>query len=167
MPAALTNRIPVTDDALPWATRFHAAAGRERHLFGEPSPPWWSAPFGINILLSTTEIKQFIPFFPPCNCSDELKITFCVRGAISRLLSNLYLNEVDRMLERAKAVTRYERWTAVEYARFADDRAPRAQRAEEGPMCVTAGSMRVGPSEPAGRSRFQTTFGGCGQKPWS
>jgi RNA-directed DNA polymerase len=25
------------------------------------------------------------------------------------------------MLERAKVVTRYERWTAVEYARFADD----------------------------------------------
>ena len=42
-------------------------------------------------------------------------------GVISPLLSNLYLNEVDRMLERAKAVTRYERWTAVEYARFADD----------------------------------------------
>jgi RNA-directed DNA polymerase len=42
-------------------------------------------------------------------------------GIISPLLSNLYLNEVDRMLERAKAVTRYERWTAVEYARFADD----------------------------------------------
>jgi RNA-directed DNA polymerase len=59
-------------------------------------------------------------------------------GVISPLLSNLYLHEVDRMLERAKAVTRYERWTAVEYARFADDCAPRAQRAEEGPMCVTA-----------------------------
>src|SRR5262249_46663896 len=27
--------------------------------------------------------------------------------------------------------------------------------------------MRVGPSESACRSRFQTTFGGCGQKPWS
>jgi hypothetical protein len=27
--------------------------------------------------------------------------------------------------------------------------------------------MREGPSEPAGRSRFQTTSGGCGQKPWS
>jgi RNA-directed DNA polymerase len=40
---------------------------------------------------------------------------------ISPLLSNLYLNEVDQMLERAKAVTRHERWTAVEYARFADD----------------------------------------------
>jgi len=37
------------------------------------------------------------------------------------LLSNLYLNEVDQMLERAKAVTRHERWTKVEYARFADD----------------------------------------------
>lgn len=42
-------------------------------------------------------------------------------GVISPMLSNLYLNEVDKMLERAKAVTRYERWTAVEYARFADD----------------------------------------------
>jgi RNA-directed DNA polymerase len=42
-------------------------------------------------------------------------------GLISPLLSNLYLNEVDRMLERAKEVTRYGRWTAIEYARFADD----------------------------------------------
>ena len=42
-------------------------------------------------------------------------------GVISPVLSNLYLNEVDQMLERAKAVTRRERWTAVEYARFADD----------------------------------------------
>jgi RNA-directed DNA polymerase len=42
-------------------------------------------------------------------------------GVISPLLSNLYLNEVDRMLERAKEVTRHKRWTAVEYARFADD----------------------------------------------
>jgi RNA-directed DNA polymerase len=42
-------------------------------------------------------------------------------AVISPLLSNLYLNEVDKMLERAKEVTRYGRWTAVEYARFADD----------------------------------------------
>src|SRR5450759_3584320 len=27
--------------------------------------------------------------------------------------------------------------------------------------------MREGPSEPACRSRFQTTSGGCGQKPWA
>jgi RNA-directed DNA polymerase len=42
-------------------------------------------------------------------------------GVISPLLSNLYLNEVDKLLERAKEVTRTGRWTAVEYARFADD----------------------------------------------
>src|ERR1700716_3726076 len=42
-------------------------------------------------------------------------------GVISPLLSNVYLNEVDTMLERAKEVTRVERWTHVEYARFADD----------------------------------------------
>jgi RNA-directed DNA polymerase len=42
-------------------------------------------------------------------------------GVISPLLSNIYLNEVDRMLERAKEVTRYGRWTAIEYVRFADD----------------------------------------------
>ncbi len=42
-------------------------------------------------------------------------------GVISPLLSNIYLNEVDIMLERAKEVTRDNQWTAVEYARFADD----------------------------------------------
>lgn len=42
-------------------------------------------------------------------------------GVISPLLSNLYLTEVDRMLERAIATTRYGRYTAVQYARFADD----------------------------------------------
>ena len=42
-------------------------------------------------------------------------------GVISPVLSNLYLNEVDRMLERAKVVTRYGRVTGIEYARFADD----------------------------------------------
>ena len=42
-------------------------------------------------------------------------------GVISPLLSNIYLNEVDRMLERAREVTRDGRWTRVEYARFADD----------------------------------------------
>jgi len=42
-------------------------------------------------------------------------------GVISPLLSNVYLTEVDRMLERAKAVTRDQQWTYVEYARFADD----------------------------------------------
>ena len=42
-------------------------------------------------------------------------------GVISPLLSNLYLNEVDKMLERAKAATRQGQYSYIEYARFADD----------------------------------------------
>jgi RNA-directed DNA polymerase len=40
---------------------------------------------------------------------------------ISPLLSNLYLNEVDRMLEKAVDTTRRGKSTSVQYARFADD----------------------------------------------
>ena len=52
-------------------------------------------------------------------------------GVISPLLANIYLNKLDRI------------WAARgsqlgELVRYADDCAPRAQRAEEGPMCVTA-----------------------------
>jgi RNA-directed DNA polymerase len=42
-------------------------------------------------------------------------------GVVSPLLSNLYLTEVDRMLERAKEMTRNGKYTYIEYARFADD----------------------------------------------
>jgi RNA-directed DNA polymerase len=42
-------------------------------------------------------------------------------GVISPLLSNIYLNEVDRMLQRAQEVTCHEGWTAIEYCRWADD----------------------------------------------
>ena len=42
-------------------------------------------------------------------------------GVISPLLSNVYLNEVDKMLERAKEVTRSAGYTVLEYARYADD----------------------------------------------
>src|SRR5215471_2210206 len=42
-------------------------------------------------------------------------------GVVSPLLSNLYLTEVDRMLEKAIATTRREQYTNVQYARFADD----------------------------------------------
>jgi RNA-directed DNA polymerase len=42
-------------------------------------------------------------------------------GVLSPLLSNLYLNEVDRMLERAQEVTRRGPHTYLQYARFADD----------------------------------------------
>jgi len=42
-------------------------------------------------------------------------------GVISPMLSNLYLNEVDRMLEKAVQTTRRGKSTKVQYARFADD----------------------------------------------
>jgi RNA-directed DNA polymerase len=42
-------------------------------------------------------------------------------GVISPLLSNVYLTQVDLMLEKAKAVTREGPYECVEYARFADD----------------------------------------------
>ena len=42
-------------------------------------------------------------------------------GVISPLLSNLYLNQVDQMLERAIEVTRRGTSTQLEYARYADD----------------------------------------------
>src|SRR5215472_8378848 len=98
MLAALTNRSPVTGDALPRAARLHAVAGHERHLFGELSPPWWSAPFAINILLFTTEINQFIPFSPPGNYSYELKITFCVRGGPPNPAESLPLSPTTGLL---------------------------------------------------------------------
>ncbi len=42
-------------------------------------------------------------------------------GPLSPLLANLYLNEVDKMLEKAKTVTKDGGYTRIEYARFADD----------------------------------------------
>lgn len=49
------------------------------------------------------------------------QVIYCVGGVISPLLANIYLNEVDAMLERAKRVTQEGPYTYVEYARYADD----------------------------------------------
>jgi retron-type reverse transcriptase len=95
----------------------------------------------------------------------ETKVGTPQGAVVSPLLANIYLHYVFDLW-----VSQWRRKVAqgdMIVVRYADDGAPRAQRAEEGPMCATAGLMRAGPSEPACRSRFQTTFGGCGQKPWS
>jgi len=42
-------------------------------------------------------------------------------GVISPLLANIYLNEVDKMLEKAKRITMQGEYTYIQYARFADD----------------------------------------------
>ena len=56
----------------------------------------------------------------PPSQTDGPNYLLC-KGWISPLLSNIYLTEVDRMLERAKEATRNGKYTYVEYARFADD----------------------------------------------
>jgi RNA-directed DNA polymerase len=57
-------------------------------------------------------------------------------AVISPLLANVYLHHVfDLWLEAWREKVAEGDVIAV---RYADDRAPRAQRAEEGPMCVTA-----------------------------
>lgn len=42
-------------------------------------------------------------------------------GVISTLFANIYLNEVDKMLEKAIETTRKGKYTHVSYARYADD----------------------------------------------
>ncbi len=42
-------------------------------------------------------------------------------GVISPLLANIYLTDVDEMLEQLKETTRQGQYTYLEYARFADD----------------------------------------------
>src|SRR6478752_6624593 len=42
-------------------------------------------------------------------------------GVISPMLSNLYLTEVDQMLEKAIVTTLQGHYTNIQYARFADD----------------------------------------------
>ena len=132
MLGALTNRTPVTGDALPRAARLHAAAGHERHSCGELSAPWLSAPFAINILLFTTEVKQCIPFSPPCDCSYELKITFCVRGVISPLLSNILLTPFDQEMRRK----------GYQLTRYADDWVATCESAAEARAAVAA-ALRI------------------------
>jgi RNA-directed DNA polymerase len=42
-------------------------------------------------------------------------------GVASALFSNIYLNEVDKMLEKAIEATRKDKYTHIQYARWADD----------------------------------------------
>ena len=80
-------------------------------------------------------------------------------GVISPLLSNIYLNEVDRMLQRAKR-SPTGKWTADRVRPLCGRSC--ATTAHEGGCYVAnqvrlaAQEMRVGPSEPACRSRLQT-----------
>jgi RNA-directed DNA polymerase len=56
-------------------------------------------------------------------------------GVISPLLANVYLHWFDKLFHRTNGPAQ---WANAKLVRYADDGAPRAQRAEEGPKCVTA-----------------------------
>src|ERR1700722_3869407 len=81
-----------------------ALSGDTRRLAFAPFALVWIAPCDIRIILLTSQINQR-ELAPARNPPLKLEVIFCVRGVISPLLSNLYLNEVDKMLERAKETT--------------------------------------------------------------
>ena len=75
-------------------------AGRHLHATGRPT---------LSILRSETR--------PVDHCLDCHRFRKIVGGVSSLLLSNLYLNEVDKMLERGvKETTRNGKYTYLDYA---------------------------------------------------
>jgi RNA-directed DNA polymerase len=64
-------------------------------------------------------------------------------GVISPLLSNLYLNEIDRMLEKAVDTTRRGKYTNIQYARFADDMVILIDAERRSDWLVTAVNRRL------------------------
>jgi RNA-directed DNA polymerase len=81
-------------------------------------------------------------------------------GVISPLLSNVYLTEGDRMLEKAITTTRRGQYTHVQYARFADElvilvdshpRHDRLVRAVERRLREELAKLRVAINEEKGR----------------
>src|ERR1019366_1289826 len=103
---ALRGRTLATGAALPRATEYRAATWRTRRSAAEPCPFWSIAPFAINVLPLKAQVKDRETRSPTPHHTLKFEITFCVRGVLSPLLSNIYLTEMDQMLERAKATTR-------------------------------------------------------------
>jgi len=65
-------------------------------------------PFAINVLPLKTQVKHRVTGSPTPHYPLEFEITFCVRGVISPLLSNLVLDELDREPEqRRHCIVRY------------------------------------------------------------
>ena len=118
-----TCALPIWLDARKGGTRVTAgephrhapvdvAAGHARRSTAEPFPLWLRASSALNVSLFVikvlrlkTEIRQSAPGSPTRN-SFKLEITFCVRGVLSPLLSNLVLDELDRELDDAVTALR-------------------------------------------------------------
>jgi len=81
----------------------------------------------------------------------------------SPLLANIYLHYIfDLWADRWR---RHHARGNVIFVRYADDSAPRARRRTQVLRCGVARKMRDGPSEPACRSRLQTTSSCIGKEP--
>jgi len=83
----------------------------------EPSRRCWIATLDANILLLASQVKHH-PAPPILHQTLKLKVTFCVRGVISPLLSNLYLHWFDRRFHRAEGPGC---WARARLVRYADD----------------------------------------------
>src|SRR5579864_9510365 len=111
------DRTRVTTAALPRSVQLGVEADHERRSAAELLPLWWNASSAINVssdikvLPLKTQINQRVPGSPSRHYLFKLEITFCVRGVLSPLLSNLVLDELDRELERR----------GHRYLRYADD----------------------------------------------
>ena len=70
------------------------------------------------VIMSST---IFVPNSGISHCLFKLKVIYCVGGVISPLLSNLYLNGVDEMMEKAREVTRRKGYDNLDFIRSADD----------------------------------------------
>jgi RNA-directed DNA polymerase len=114
---ALTDRTRVTS-AVPLRAKQHdAGVGHERRSAAELFPLWSNASSVINILPLKAKVKHRVPCSPTCDCPFELEITFCVRGVISPLLANLYMN---RFLKYWRITVKGELWKA-RIITYADD----------------------------------------------
>jgi Group II intron, maturase-specific domain/Reverse transcriptase (RNA-dependent DNA polymerase) len=106
-PAAATTRTrPRAAVPHPRPRSPEQGADRRRLAVG-PCAPSSLEPRDINILLFTTQIKHRL-LTPSRNQSLKLKVTFCVRGVLSPLLSNIVLHALDCELEgRGHRFVRY------------------------------------------------------------
>src|ERR1700680_4014968 len=112
---ARTGRTRVTNAAPLRATRYGALADRERCSTLEPCPLWWIESSVINILPFKTTVKYWRTTPPACDHPFKLEVTFCVRGVLSPLLSNIVLDEWDRGREgRGLRCVRYADSTPVQ-----------------------------------------------------
>jgi RNA-directed DNA polymerase len=101
MPGALKARTRGKGAAWLRVMQPAARSVHEPRSASEPFPLCLSASCAINILPLKSQIKNRVSCSPPRHRPFELEITFCVRGVISVLLSNLYLHYVlDLWFER-------------------------------------------------------------------